>query len=69
MEQERGVVKWFDNEKNYGFITSDDGKEYFVHKSNVLGPIEKGTRVQFEIGEGKKGPVALNVSEFEKEEV
>lgn len=66
---ERGKVKWFDQEKNYGFIESDNGKEFFVHKTDVSeGSLEKGQRIQFEIGEGKKGPVARNVSSLEEEE-
>ena len=64
-QKERGIVKWFDREKKYGFITSDSKKEFFVHQSGVLeGMLEKGMRVEFEVGEGKKGPVALNVSEL-----
>lgn len=62
---ERGTVKWFDTEKKFGFIVADTSKrEYFVHISNVedLGEtLDKGQRVEFEIGEGKKGPIALNV--------
>ena len=59
------MVKWFDEEKGYGFIQSESGnKEFFVHRSNVddmEGTLEKGQRVEFEIGQGKKGPIALNV--------
>ena len=66
---ERGKVKWFDQEKNYGFVESDSGKEFFVHKSDVIeGSMDKGQRVQFEIGEGKKGPVARNVSSVDEDE-
>ncbi|MCI0382333.1 MAG: cold shock domain-containing protein [Chlamydiae bacterium] len=58
---ERGTVKWFDEEKGYGFITSDIGKtEYFVHSSNIetlSKTLEKGERVEFEIGEGPTGRV------------
>jgi len=64
----RGTVKWFDQEKNYGFLESDEGEEYFVHKSEVTqGTIDKGQRVEFEIGEGKKGPVARSVSVLTEE--
>jgi len=66
---ERGTVKWFDAEKKFGFIVADDGKsEYFVHISNVedmAGILDKGQRVEFEIGEGQKGPIALNVRTVE----
>jgi len=59
---DRGKVKWYDQEKNYGFIEADTGKEYFVHKSDVIdGSLDKGQLVEFEIGEGKKGSVARNV--------
>lgn len=66
MAETTGVVKWFDQEKGYGFISCDDGKDLFVHHSQVK---EKGTdkdlhegeNVSFTIGEGKKGPMAINV--------
>jgi len=62
---ERGIIKWFDEEKGYGFITADIGnKDYFVHKSDIEdmgGTVTKGQRVEFEIGQGKKGPMARNV--------
>ena len=61
---ERGKVKWYDQEKNYGFIVSNSGKEFFVHKTDVsVGALDKGVAVEFEIGEGKKGPV-LKMFEF-----
>lgn len=66
---EKGKVKWYDQEKNYGFIQADSGKEYFVHKSDVeVGPLDKNQRVQFEVGVGNKGPVAKNVSALDEEE-
>lgn len=62
---ERGKIKWFDEEKGYGFIESEIGKkDYFVHRSSIEdleGTLEKGQRVEFEIGEGRKGPQAVNV--------
>lgn len=62
---EKGTVKWFDEQKGFGFITSDiGGKDYFVHATNVETldhVLEKGERVEFEIGEGPKGPQAKNV--------
>jgi len=68
---ERGIVKWFDQEKKYGFLQSDTGgKEFFVHASEVKtmsGMLEQGQRVQFEIGEGQKGPVARNVESLEED--
>lgn len=62
---ERGTIKWYDEEKGFGFILSDtDKKEYFVHKSQIEdleGSLDKGQAVEFEIGEGQKGPMAVNV--------
>lgn len=61
-----GTVKWFDGEKGYGFITPEDGsKDLFVHFSNISGSgfrsLEEGQKVQFEVGEGRKGPEATDV--------
>jgi CspA family cold shock protein len=62
---ERGTIKWFDEEKGYGFILSEIGeKEYFVHRSAIAdleGTLDDGQIVEFEIGQGQKGPTALNV--------
>lgn len=62
----RGVVKWFDVERGYGFITPDEGgKDLFVHHTNILGEgfktLKEGARVEFETREGQKGPEATNV--------
>jgi CspA family cold shock protein len=62
-----GTVKWFSNEKGYGFITPDDGsKDLFVHFSSIAGDgyksLDDGARVNYESEEGPKGPVATNVS-------
>jgi len=60
---ERGVVKFFNESKNYGFIKSDDGTtEYFVHGTNVSASgIKQGDNVVFDVQEGKKGLMAINV--------
>lgn len=61
---ETGIVKFFNEEKGFGFIAPDNGgKDLFVHSSAITkGPITKDDKVQFEIGEGQKGPCAVNVS-------
>jgi len=61
-----GTVKWFNEEKGYGFITPKDGsKDLFVHYSNISGEgfksLSEGQQVTFEAGEGRKGPEATNV--------
>ena len=62
-----GKIKWFDNEKGYGFIVQDDsGSDLFVHHSETDGyALQEGDTVEYEIGEGKKGPCAVNVKKAE----
>ncbi len=58
-----GTVKWFNETKGYGFITPDDGeKDLFVHKSDVRSSsLQDGDQVEYEVGEGRKGPCAKDV--------
>ncbi len=57
-----GTVKFFNDKKGFGFITSDDG-DVFVHASNIVGDaiLTEGQSVEFEVGPGRKGPEATNV--------
>jgi cold shock protein len=62
-----GTVKWFNEEKGYGFITPDDGgKDLFVHHSNIdmagFRRLKEGQKVQYEATQGKKGPEATKVT-------
>lgn len=61
-----GTVKFFNNEKGYGFISRDDGDDIFVHYSNISSDgyrsLDEGQAVEFEVGPGRKGDEALNVT-------
>jgi len=63
---QKGKVKWFNAEKGYGFIESDDGTDVFVHFSAITmdgyKALEEGAEVTFEVIEGAKGPQAANVA-------
>ena len=62
---QKGTVKWFNAEKGYGFIQSEDGTDVFVHFSAIQGEgyksLDEGAAVEFEVIEGAKGSQAANV--------
>ena len=61
-----GTVKWFNNQKGYGFISDSEGNDVFVHYSGLnmdgFKSLEEGATVEFEVVEGAKGPQATNVT-------
>ena len=61
----QGTVKWFNDSKGYGFITTDEGKDVFVHFSAISGEgfksLAEGQKVSFDVVDGEKGPQAANV--------
>jgi len=63
-----GIVKWFSDQKGYGFIEQEDGPDVFVHFSAITGSgfksLDEGERVTFDVVQGEKGPVAANVNKF-----
>jgi len=63
---QKGTVKWFNGSKGYGFITTDEGEDVFVHYNSILGDgyksLDEGEQVQFEVEETPKGLQATNVS-------
>jgi len=67
---EEGTVKWFDNRKGYGFIERKNGKDVFVHFSNIQGEgfkgLEEGEKVSFEVEETERGPQAVKVVRLSK---
>lgn len=58
----QGVVKFFNEAKGFGFIKDNEtGKEYFVHATGLIDQVKENDAVSFEVGEGKKGPIAVDV--------
>jgi len=73
MARETGIVKWFNPEKGFGFITRDNGeKDVFVHHSAIQGggfrTLNDGERVEFDVVQGQKGPAAENVTRLDAPE-
>lgn len=65
----KGTVKWFNDQKGYGFITAETGKDIFVHFSAIQGKgfktLNEGEQVEFEINRGPKGEQATNVTKLQ----
>lgn len=60
-----GTVKWFNSQKGYGFITTEEGSDVFVHYSGIedngFKTLEEGEKVEFDLTQGQKGDQAVNV--------
>jgi len=69
--RERGTVKWFNNDKGFGFIERENGSDVFVHfraivtKNNGYRSLMEGQRVEFKVSQGQKGPQAEEVTVIE----
>ena len=63
---QKGTVKWFDSKKGFGFIEQEDGQDLFVHHTGInasgFKTLNEGDQVTYDIGEGKRGPAAVNVT-------
>ena len=61
----KGTVKWFNDSKGFGFITTEDGSDVFVHHTSIVGngfkSLAEGEQVTFDVEQGPKGPKAVNV--------
>ncbi|MCJ8276230.1 MAG: cold-shock protein [Bdellovibrionales bacterium] len=64
-EKQQGRVKWFRDDKGFGFIEIENGNDIFVHVSQVTDTLNEGDKVEFIPKEGKKGPVATEVKKID----
>ena len=64
----KGTVKWFNNQKGYGFISDEAGHDVFVHYSGLnmdgFKSLDEGAAVEYDVAEGEKGPQAVNVTKL-----
>ena len=64
----KGTVKWFNNQKGYGFISDEQGNDVFVHYSGLnmdgFKSLDEGPSVEFDVVDGAKGPQAVNVTKL-----
>ena len=64
----KGTVKWFNNQKGYGFISDEQGNDVFVHYSGLnmdgFKTLDEGAQVEYDVIEGAKGPQAVNVTKI-----
>lgn len=57
----QGIVKWFNEQKGFGFLEQEDGRDLFVHYTQVRGKLKPGDKVDYTLAEGERGPIATHV--------
>lgn len=68
MYMAQGTVKWFNSEKGFGFISTENGQDVFAHfsaiQTNGFKTLEEGQKVEFDVEEGQRGPQAVNITKL-----
>ncbi len=64
IEQEEGIIKWYNKKRGFGFVSRQKGDDLFLHESNIQEDVVEGDKIQFEIGKNEKGPTAINVKKI-----